>query len=200
MIVATGDHETSEVRLIPAADPLAEPILVRPREKGVEYDVDERDGTLFVHANDTHENFRLATAPLAGAGRVDHADRGLGRVLPDRVRAVQRLLRDRGPARRARSDRGALLRRSGADRADRVPRGELHRLARQQSRMGHDASCGCRTNSMVSPASTLRLPCRRRGGSSCSRCRKSPRATTARSTPPSGSRSPRATAPRSRSA
>ena len=65
LIVSTGDHETSEVRLIPASDPLAAPILVRPREKGVEYDVDLRDDTLFVHTNDTHENFRLATAPLA---------------------------------------------------------------------------------------------------------------------------------------
>jgi oligopeptidase B len=68
VVVAAGDHETSEVRLIPASDPLAVPILVRPREKGVEYDVDEREGVLFVHTNDTHENFRLATAPLASPG------------------------------------------------------------------------------------------------------------------------------------
>ena len=68
LIVGTSDHETSEVRLIPAADPLAAPILVRPREKGVEYDVDERDGVLYIHANDTHENFRLATAPLDRPG------------------------------------------------------------------------------------------------------------------------------------
>ena len=64
LIIASSDHETSEVRLIPAADPLAAPILVRPRQKGVEYEVDERGGVLYVHANDTHENFRLATAPL----------------------------------------------------------------------------------------------------------------------------------------
>ncbi|MGX7951119.1 S9 family peptidase [Tsuneonella sp. HG249] len=68
LVVSTSDHETSEVRLIPAADPLAEPILVRPRQKGVEYEVDEREGTLYVLANDTHENFRLATAPLAHPG------------------------------------------------------------------------------------------------------------------------------------
>lgn len=68
LIVSASDHETSEVRLIPASDPLAPPILVRPREKGVEYDVDEREGTLFIHANDTHENFRLATAPLDRPG------------------------------------------------------------------------------------------------------------------------------------
>ena len=65
IIIATGDHETSEVRLVPADDPLCPPLLVRPRRKGVEYDVDERDGVLYIHTNDTHENFRLATAPLA---------------------------------------------------------------------------------------------------------------------------------------
>ncbi len=68
LILSTGDHETSEQRLVPADDPLATPLLVRPREKGVEYDVDVRDETLFVHVNDTHENFRLATAPLAAPG------------------------------------------------------------------------------------------------------------------------------------
>ncbi len=68
LVIGASDHETSEVRLVPTADPLATPILVRPREKGVEYDVDERDGTLFIHANDTHENFRIATAPLADPG------------------------------------------------------------------------------------------------------------------------------------
>jgi oligopeptidase B len=68
LIIASSDHETSEVRLIPAADPLAEPILIKPRQKGVEYDVDERDGLLYIHTNDTHENFRLATAQLAAPG------------------------------------------------------------------------------------------------------------------------------------
>lgn len=69
LIISTGDHETGETRLVPAADPLAEPILVKPRQKGVEYDVDERDGVLYIHTNDTHENFRLATAPLADPGK-----------------------------------------------------------------------------------------------------------------------------------
>ncbi len=68
LILSTGDHETNEVRLVPTDDPLAPPILVRERLAGVEYDVDERDGVLYVHANDTHENFRLATAPLDRPG------------------------------------------------------------------------------------------------------------------------------------
>ncbi|MBC2651379.1 S9 family peptidase [Novosphingobium flavum] len=68
LVISTSDHETSEVRLVSAADPLAAPILVKARQTGVEYDVDVRGDTLFVHANDTHENFRLATAPLATPG------------------------------------------------------------------------------------------------------------------------------------
>ncbi len=68
LIIGTGDHETSEVRLIPADDPLAAPVLVRERQVGVEYDVDEREGVLFIHANDHHENFRLATAPIDNPG------------------------------------------------------------------------------------------------------------------------------------
>ena len=68
LVIGTGDHETSEVRLVPAHDPLAAPILVRVRQTGVEYDADERNGVLYIHANDTHENFRLATAPLSNPG------------------------------------------------------------------------------------------------------------------------------------
>ncbi len=68
IILQSGDHDTSEVRLIPADDPLAEPLLVKARQPGVEYEVDIRDDTLFIQTNDTHENFRLATAPLASPG------------------------------------------------------------------------------------------------------------------------------------
>jgi len=64
IVIATGDHETSESRLVPANNPGAKPILVSPRKKGREYDVDVRDGTLFILTNDDHINFRIATAPL----------------------------------------------------------------------------------------------------------------------------------------
>ena len=68
LVISASDHETSEVRLVPAHDPLAAPILIKPRSKGVEYEIDLRGQTLFIHANDTHENFRLATASLAAPG------------------------------------------------------------------------------------------------------------------------------------
>ncbi len=68
LIIATGDNETSEVRLVPAANPTAAPILVKPRQKGVEYNVDVRDGELWVLTNDDHINFRLAKADLKTPG------------------------------------------------------------------------------------------------------------------------------------
>ncbi len=68
LIIGAGDNETSEVRLLPASNPLAEPILVRPRQTGVEYAVDVKDETIFVLTNDEHVNFRLATAPLSDPG------------------------------------------------------------------------------------------------------------------------------------
>ncbi len=68
LIIATGDNETSEVRLVPAANPTAAPILVKARHKGVEYSVDVRDGALWVLTNDDHINFRLARADLKTPG------------------------------------------------------------------------------------------------------------------------------------
>ncbi|WP_417620320.1 S9 family peptidase [Parasphingorhabdus sp.] len=62
--IATGDHETSEVRLVPTDNPLADPILVSRRQTGREYEVEEHDGTLYILTNDDHVNFRLATASL----------------------------------------------------------------------------------------------------------------------------------------
>jgi len=64
IVIATGDHVTSEVWLLPSNDPFAKPKLVSARKVGREYDVDEHDGILFIHTNDTDPNFRLCTAPL----------------------------------------------------------------------------------------------------------------------------------------
>lgn len=65
IVIASGDNETSEIRLVPTDNPQAPPLLIRARQKGVEYDVEERCGTLFIHTNDDHINFRLATATIA---------------------------------------------------------------------------------------------------------------------------------------
>ena len=68
IVIATGDHVTSEVWLVPASDPLATPVCVSPRQVGREYDVDAHGDTLFIHTNDTHPNFRLCTAPISDPG------------------------------------------------------------------------------------------------------------------------------------
>jgi oligopeptidase B len=66
--ISSGDHVTSEVWLLSAEDPSAPMLCVSPRKQGREYDVEEHDGTLFIHTNDTDPNFRLCTAPLETPG------------------------------------------------------------------------------------------------------------------------------------
>jgi len=65
IVLSTGDNTTSELRLLPATDPLAAPMLIRPRRAGVEYDVETHRDTLYVVTNDTSTNFRLAAADIA---------------------------------------------------------------------------------------------------------------------------------------
>ncbi len=64
ILISTGDQVTSEVRLVPARDPLAKPLLVSARKVGRNYVVDVRDGQLFILTNDEHVNFRVAVAAL----------------------------------------------------------------------------------------------------------------------------------------
>jgi oligopeptidase B len=68
LLLATGDHATSEVWLVPLANPDATPLLVKARSAGVRYEVDVRGETLFIRSNDCHVNFRIATATLAAPG------------------------------------------------------------------------------------------------------------------------------------
>ncbi len=66
--IATGDNTTSEVRLLPAGDLHATPLMVRERKAGVEYDVEAHGRTLFIVTNDTDTNFRLCTASADNPG------------------------------------------------------------------------------------------------------------------------------------
>ncbi len=68
LVVATGDNQTSEVRLLPAADPSAAPLLVSPRRVERQYSVDAAHGALWILTNDTHVNFRIARADPADPG------------------------------------------------------------------------------------------------------------------------------------
>ncbi len=65
ILLSTGDNTTSEIRLVPYDNIFAKPVLVRKRKKGVEYDVEEHDGTLFIHTNEDSTQFSLKTAPVS---------------------------------------------------------------------------------------------------------------------------------------
>jgi len=70
IVIGSGDHETSEVRLIPAEDPTAEPRVVEPRTPGLRYDVEHWDGRFMIHTNaDGAVDFKVVEAPLADPAR-----------------------------------------------------------------------------------------------------------------------------------
>jgi oligopeptidase B len=74
-VIAGGDHETSEQRLIDLANPLAPPHLVAPRETGVQYSLADRGDELFILTNaDGAIDFKIVTAPLASPARANWRD------------------------------------------------------------------------------------------------------------------------------
>ncbi|HEX4196078.1 MAG TPA: S9 family peptidase [Caulobacteraceae bacterium] len=75
IVIGAGDHETSEVRLVPAADPTAEPRVVEPRTVGLRYDVEHWDGRIFIHTNaEGAIDFKVVEAPQSDAGRANWKD------------------------------------------------------------------------------------------------------------------------------
>lgn len=74
-VIAGGDHETSEQRLIELNDPLAAPRLVTPREAGIRYSVSDRGDELFILTNaDGAIDFKVATTPLSSPARANWRD------------------------------------------------------------------------------------------------------------------------------
>jgi oligopeptidase B len=65
IIVSTGDNATSEVRFVPADDPMQPLTLISRRKPNRQYDVDAAHGKLWIVTNDDHINFRLAEADPA---------------------------------------------------------------------------------------------------------------------------------------
>ena len=74
-VIAGGDHETSEQRLLDLANPDAPPRLVAAREEGVQYSLADRGDELFILTNaDGAIDFKLVTAPLAAPERANWRD------------------------------------------------------------------------------------------------------------------------------
>jgi oligopeptidase B len=67
VLIHVGDQETTELRLIPAADPTAEPVVAEPRRVGVKYGLDHWGDRWVIRTNDDGAvDFKLcvSTAPV----------------------------------------------------------------------------------------------------------------------------------------
>jgi oligopeptidase B len=64
LVIRSASVLTSEVWLLDAAAPDGEPVVVTPRQQGVDYDVDHAGDHLLILHNRDAENFEIATAPL----------------------------------------------------------------------------------------------------------------------------------------
>ena len=74
-VIAGGDHETSEQRLIDLSDHETPLLLVAAREEGVQYSLADRGDTLFILTNaDGAIDFKIVTAPLASPARANWKD------------------------------------------------------------------------------------------------------------------------------
>ncbi len=74
-VIAGGDHETSEQRLVDLADLDAPPRVVATRENGVQYSVADRGEELFILTNaDQAIDFKIVTAPLKAPERANWRD------------------------------------------------------------------------------------------------------------------------------
>ena len=64
IFIQSGDHETDEVRFVPAGQPDAEPVLLAERLAKRHVSADAAHGKLWILTNDEHVNFRLAEADI----------------------------------------------------------------------------------------------------------------------------------------
>ena len=69
ILIETACRDTSETWLIPAAQPLAAPVVVEPRRKGVEYQVDHGGDHVYLVTNDGATEHRLMRASASNPGR-----------------------------------------------------------------------------------------------------------------------------------
>ncbi|MFG1909599.1 S9 family peptidase [Kribbella sp. NPDC048928] len=68
LLISLGSKLTSEVWLLDAHNPTGEPVVVKTRQEGVEYDVEHAGDQLLITHNADAANFSLASAPLDSPG------------------------------------------------------------------------------------------------------------------------------------
>lgn len=79
LLFNSRSSETTEVRVLPADRPGDEPRVLLPREEGHEYNVEHRDGLVYIRTNKDAKNFRVVTASAA-----DPSPRSWKEFLPHR--------------------------------------------------------------------------------------------------------------------
>jgi oligopeptidase B len=76
----SGSHTTTEMRYIPADQPMAEWKVMEPRKQDVEYYPDHNGDSFYIRVNDTGRNFRLVKAPVSDPGKKNWQE-----ILPNRA-------------------------------------------------------------------------------------------------------------------
>ena len=90
-IIVAASRDTSEVRVIELHDPVADPVLLQPRQPGVEYRVDHArggpgdTGTLYLVTDIGEREFALMKVPLAAPGRAGWESVSCSAVAPARA-------------------------------------------------------------------------------------------------------------------
>lgn len=101
-IITAASRDTTEVHVIALSNPLADPALIEPRQRGTEYRIDharapaqvsgaDSQGTLYVVTDDGAPEFTLMRATLGSPGRAHWAPVSCAAIAP--ARADTRLLR-----------------------------------------------------------------------------------------------------------
>jgi oligopeptidase B len=63
VFIQADGYTSSEWRVVPTADPTADPVVIAPRRAGVEYTIDHTDGWFLMYTNDGAINFKVVRAP-----------------------------------------------------------------------------------------------------------------------------------------
>lgn len=77
LVIDTHDHQTSELRIVPASAPMTPPRLIAAREHGVEYDIDDdapRERFLILTNAGGAEDFKIVEAPVNAPDRENWRD------------------------------------------------------------------------------------------------------------------------------
>jgi oligopeptidase B len=79
LLLTIASQSTSEVRYLPAGQPLGEFQIIHPRQHWLEYYVEHHGDRFLIRTNDGAENFKLVEAPVAAPAKANWRD-----ILPHR--------------------------------------------------------------------------------------------------------------------